>query len=355
MFQAALLHWYDRHKRSLPWRANVGEASDFYRVWLSEVMLQQTTVKAVIPYYQRFLARWPDVRALASACLDEVLIEWAGLGYYARARNLHRCARILARGGSPSTAAALKGLPGFGRYTSAAVAAIVFGEAATVVDGNVERVISRLFAVETALPAAKQQLIQLAATLTPSSRAGDYAQAMMDLGATLCTPRAPSCLLCPVAAFCGVLGRNPERYPVRGVKANRPARRGSAYVIEATIEGKRHVLLRRRPESGLLGGMMEVPSSEWVANGAEIPALSWTHPAANLSAAAWLNGGLIRHTFTHFHLELQVLAARMNDPGEVAAVFGGEWVPTVDTSNRALPTVMKKALLAGLSVLDRGG
>ena len=238
------------------------------RVWLSEIMLQQTTVKAVAPYFGKFLARWPTVRALAAAPRDDVLAAWAGLGYYSRARNLHACAQVIAKNGFPPTEAGLRELPGVGAYTSAAIAAIAFDEPAAVVDGNVERVLSRVFALEIPLPAAKPFIRQLAATLTPDARPGDYAQAMMDLGATICTPRSPSCLVCPVRAFCaGVERGDAERFPLKAPKSERPVRRGTAYVIMSIRRGEPCIFLRQRPDKGLLGGMMEVPCSEWLAEG----------------------------------------------------------------------------------------
>ena len=234
-FQHALLNWYDAARRDLPWRARPGEKADPYKVWLSEIMLQQTTVKAVIPYFETFMARWPTAEALAAASRDEVLAAWAGLGYYSRARNLYACAQAVAREGFPASEAALRALPGVGAYTAAAIAAIAFDEPAAVVDGNVERVIARLFAVEQPLPAAKPAIRKLAAALTPSERPGDYAQAMMDLGATVCTPRSPSCLVCPARAFCTAAARGEaERFPVKSRKAERPVRRGDAFVIVRT-------------------------------------------------------------------------------------------------------------------------
>ena len=260
----ALLAWYDRDRRILPWRAAPGEPQDPYRVWLSEIMLQQTTVKAVLPRYADFLRRWPDVGALAAAELGEVLAAWAGLGYYARARNLHACAReVVARHGGrfPATEAELRTLPGIGDYTAAAIASIAFGARATPIDGNIERVVARAFAVTTQLPAAKAEIRALALGLTPAERAGDFAQAMMDLGATLCSPRRPACGLCPLVSGCaghaqglaGVL-------PYREERSERPSRRGHAFVA---LRDDGAVLLRERPLKGLLGGMLETPSSPW--------------------------------------------------------------------------------------------
>ncbi len=333
-----LLDWYDRHRRDLPWRAKPGELPDPYRVWLSEIMLQQTTVATVGGYFGRFMARWPSVSALAAASLDEVLHLWQGLGYYARARNLHACARAVAErhgGRFPDTELELRALPGIGDYTAAAVAAIAFGRRATPVDGNVERVTARLFAHAEPLPEAKPALRQLAATLTPAERAGDYAQAVMDLGATVCTPKKPRCILCPWREACrGRLQGIAEVLPARRARAEKPLRRGVAFWA---VRPDGAVLLRRRPEAGLLGGMMEVPSTPW----REAP---WSEAEAKAAApvpAGWRPlPGVVRHSFTHFHLELAVLA------GEVRAGFskGGKWVRLDDLASEALPTLMKKVV-----------
>ncbi len=331
-----LLRWYDRHRRDLPWRARAGERPDPYRVWLSEIMLQQTTVATVGAYFGRFMARWPDLPALAAATLDEVLHAWQGLGYYARARHLHACARAVAErhgGRFPETEAELLTLPGIGGYTAAAIAAIAFGRAATPVDGNIERVMARLFAHAEPLPEAKAALRRLAATLTPAERAGDYAQAVMDLGAAICTPRKPKCILCPWRQACRARAEGiAESLPARRAKAEKPLRRGVAFWA---VRPDGAVLLRRRPEKGLLGGMMEVPSTPW-------REASWSEAEAKAAApvaARWrLLPGVVRHSFTHFHLELAVLA------GEVRAGFakGGQWTSLDQLSTQALPTVMKK-------------
>jgi A/G-specific adenine glycosylase len=334
-----LLAWYDRHRRDLPWRARRGERADPYRVWLSEIMLQQTTVATVGAYFDRFTARWPDVRALAAASLDEVLHAWQGLGYYARARNLHACARMVVErhgGAFPDTEEALRALPGIGDYTAAAIAAIAFDRAATPVDGNIERVIARLFALAEPLPEAKPALRRLAAALTPAERAGDYAQAAMDLGATICTPRKPKCILCPWRAACGAhrIGIA-EQLPARRAERAKPLRRGVAFWA---VRADGAVLLRRRPEQGLLGGMMEVPSTLW----REAP---WSEAEAIAAApvkAKWrLLSGVVRHTFTHFHLELVVLAGEVRGAAGNAA---GLWVRPEDFGAHALPTVMKKVV-----------
>ncbi len=261
---ADLLSWYDRHARLLPWRARGGARPDPYKVWLSEIMLQQTTVKTVAPYYARFLARWPTVAALAQASLDDVLRVWAGLGYYARARNLHACARaVVARHGGifPASLAALRALPGIGDYTAAAIASIAFDLPAVPVDGNVERVVARLFTVEEALPGAKPAIKQLAASLLPPRRAGDFAQALMDLGATLCSPKRPACALCPWNDGCLARARgDQETFPRKAPKREGRLRRGAAFVA---LRADGRVLLQKRPDKGLLASMSEVPGSAW--------------------------------------------------------------------------------------------
>jgi len=333
-----LLDWYDRHARTLPWRTppRRRRPPDPYHVWLSEVMLQQTTVATVEPYFRAFVARWPTLEALAAAELDAVLHAWQGLGYYARARNLHRCAgAVVERHGGrlPETEAGLRALPGIGPYTAAAIAAIAFDRPATVVDGNVERVVARLFAVTTPLPAARAELRRLAATLTPRARPGDFAQAMMDLGAGLCTPRAPDCRRCPVAAACagraaGIAAELPRRAP----RKPRPLRHGVAFW---TVRPDGAVLLRRRRERGLLGGMMEVPSTEWRRR-------PWGEAEARAAApvaADWRAlPGVVDHGFTHFRLRLTVLAGRADDRA------AGLWCPPDRLSEHALPTLMKKVV-----------
>lgn len=340
-----LLGWYDRHRRDLPWRAPPGATADPYRVWLSEIMLQQTTVTAAAPYFDAFTRTWPTVAALAAADLQEVLVAWAGLGYYARARNLHRCAQVVAGtlgGRFPDTESALLDLPGVGAYTAAAIAAIAFDRPATVVDGNVERVVARLFAVETPLPAAKPALRTLAATLTPSVRPGDHAQAMMDLGATVCTPRRPRCMLCPLADGCAARAAGiAEALPRRAAKADKPTRRGTAFWL---IDDAGAVLLRRRAEQGLLGGMTEVPSTEWLEG--EPPAAAAVAAAAPLATDWHRLAGAVRHTFTHFHLELVVLAGRAGAGRESAPGF---WVPVDRLGEHALPSVMRKVVRHALA------
>jgi A/G-specific adenine glycosylase len=345
----ALLDWYDAERRDLPWRAAPGVRSDPYGVWLSEIMLQQTTVKAVIPYYVAFLRRWPSVRALAAAPLDDVLAAWAGLGYYSRARNLHRCAQTIARdmdGVFPVTAAALQELPGVGPYTAAAIAAIAFAEPATPVDGNVERVVARLFAVTQPLPKVKGELRRLAATLTPQQRPGDFAQAMMDLGARICTPRRPSCLVCPLQPDCAATAQGIEGHlPVRAARAERPLRVGIAFVA---LREDGCILLRRRPEAGLLGGMLEVPSTEW---GDLLPATKASLRTAPLKADWWQVPGTVVHTFTHFKLELVVFRALVDR--DATLTFWAEpercrWVARRALSGSALPSVMRKVIAHAL-------
>lgn len=346
---AALLAWYDEERRDLPWRAKGAAAPDPYRVWLSEIMLQQTTVKAVIPYYGKFLARWPSVSALAAADLDDVLAAWAGLGYYSRARNLHKCAQVIANefnGQFPETEAELQKLPGIGPYTSAAIAAIAFGEPATPVDGNIERVVARLFAVRQPLPSAKPELKRLAATLTPLDRPGDFAQAAMDLGAMICTPKRPSCLVCPLQVDCAAHAHGLEtELPQRAAKAERPVRVGVAFVA---LREDGHVLLRRRAEAGLLGGMLEVPSTEW---GDLIPPINDVMRMAPLRADWWPVPDIVSHTFTHFRLELMVYRALV--PADASLTFWAEpercrWLARRDLHAAALPTIMRKVIAHGL-------
>ncbi len=341
----ALLDWYDRHRRKLPWRAPPGERADPYRVWLSEIMLQQTTVKAVAPYYKRFLARVPTVARLAEAPLDDVLKAWAGLGYYARARNLHACAQALAErhgGRFPDSEAALAALPGIGAYTAAAIAAIAFDLRATPVDGNVERVVARLFAVEEALPGAKPTVRQLAMTLTPDRRAGDFAQAMMDLGATLCTPKKPACTLCPWVEACAARARgDAETFPRRAGKRAGKLRRGAAFVA---VRSDGRLLVRTRAPKGLLGGMTEVPTSDWTH---EFDAARARKSAPRLAGARWKRvPGVVTHVFTHFPLELAVHVARVGAAAKPPA--GMRWVALADLAGEALPNVMRKVVAHAL-------
>jgi A/G-specific adenine glycosylase len=339
-----LLAWYDRHRRKLPWRAAPGETADPYRVWLSEVMLQQTTVKAVGPYYARFLARWPDVKRLAAAPMDDVLKLWAGLGYYARARNLHACAKaVVANHGGrfPDTEDGLRALPGIGAYTAAAIAAIAFDKRAVAIDGNVERVIARLYAIEAPLPAAKTEIKRRAAALVPARRPGDFTQAMMDLGATLCTPNKPACALCPFTAGCAARARgDAESLPRKAPKANGRLRRGASFVA---VRADGRVLLRTRPDKGLLGGMTEVPSTAWTHDFDETRA----RDAAPLKAKWRRLPGAVEHGFTHFPLRQTVYLARV--AAGTRAPKGMRWAPIAALAGEALPSVMRKVLAhAGL-------
>ncbi len=328
----SLLGWYDSHARSLPWRAPPGSpAPDPYRVWLSEVMLQQTTVAAVQSYFAKFIQRWPTVMDLAAADDADVMSAWAGLGYYARARNLLACARaIAAQGGAfPDTEAELRALPGLGDYTSAAVAAIAFGRRAVVIDANVERVVARLFAIDAPLPAGRKAIREAADTITPDERAGDFAQAMMDLGSGICTSRAPRCLLCPLSAACR--GRQaPERYPAKPPKKAKPQRSGTAFWIER--DGA--VWLVRRQDKGMLGGMRALPDDSWNAraDGNGEPPL----------AGDWQAGGQVDHTFTHFHLTLS-LSLYSGAVHARTAMNDGEWWPVTLLDEAGLPTLFAKA------------
>ena len=337
----ALLAWYDRHRRNLPWRAPPGIHPDPYRIWLSEIMLQQTTVATVGPYFDRFVARWPDISALAAASLDEVLRLWQGLGYYARARNLHACARaVVERHGGvfPRESGALRALPGIGDYTAAAIAAIAFDRRGAAVDGNVERVVARLYGVQEPFPAAKPRLRALASALVPEQRAGDFAQALMDLGATICLPRRPRCVLCPWRACCAAAASGrAEDLPARAAKPERPLRHGVAFWLTRS-DGA--VLLRRRPERGLLGGMTEIPSTPWRAAPWSIAEAVRAAPAA----VAWsLLPGTVRHGFTHFRLELAVLAG--------IGSADGIWSPVERLGDHALPTLMKKVAWHAIAAL----
>jgi A/G-specific adenine glycosylase len=353
-YAPALLAWYDRERRILTWRAAPGVAPDPYRVWLSEIMLQQTTVKAVLPRYADFLRRWPEVTALAAAELGEVLAAWAGLGYYARARNLHACAReVVERHGGrfPATEAELRTLPGIGDYTAAAIAAIAFGARATPIDGNIERVVARLFAVATALPAAKPEIRSFAVALTPEERSGDFAQAMMDLGATLCSPRRPACGLCPVVSGCAGHAQGlAEVLPYRDAKPERPTRRGVAFVA---LRDDGAVLLRERPLKGLLGGMLETPSSPWTERGESAEAALDHAPLKT----PWREvPGLVEHTFTHFHLKLSVYLAEVSAEAKLAKTAQPErcrWVHVRDLHEAALPSVMRKVLARALEARPR--
>lgn len=326
-----LLGWYDGHARVMPWRVGPedrrrGVLPDPYHVWLSEVMLQQTTVAAVREYFRRFVARWPTVADLAAAEDAVVMGEWAGLGYYARARNLLACARAVVRdhaGRFPDTVDGLRALPGVGPYTAAAVAAIAFDRPAVVVDGNVERVCARLFAVEAPMPGAKAELVRLAGLLTPEARPGDHAQAMMDLGATICSPRKPACGICPLMASCGARAAGiAADLPRKAAKPAKPVRQG---VVWVAMRADGAVLVESRRPKGLLGGMLGFPGDGWDGAGGTAP-----------MGADWQLAGEVRHTFTHFHLVLQVMVART-----AANPERGEFLTTFRPDD--LPTLMRKA------------
>jgi len=330
----ALLRWYDSHQRRLPWRSGPGERPDPYRVWLSEVMLQQTTVAAVRPYFERFTRRWPTIEALAAADEADVMAAWAGLGYYARARNLIACARQVAAAGQfPEQEEALRALPGIGRYTAAAIAAIAFGRRAVAVDANVERVVARLFAVENPLPRGRVELHELADGITPDHRAGDFAQAMMDLGSTVCTPRAPSCEICPLVQICVARAEGrPADFPRKQAKAPKPRKQAIAYWLEHDGD----VLLVRRPKRGMLGGMLGLPTGDWgmqaeIGDGA--PAMT-----------RWSEAGSVEHVFTHFALSVRLLCGNADTrrTGEI-------WWPAERLEEAGLPTLFAKLARRGLA------
>lgn len=349
-----LLAWYDQNRRSLPWRALPGQKTPAYAVWISEIMLQQTTVAAVIPYFQKFLERWPTIEALANAPLDDVLSAWAGLGYYSRARNLHKGARYLVdkcSGVFPETLSALLNLPGVGPYTAAALRAIAFDQPANVVDGNVERVMARLYAVQTPMPKAKPELIALAGALVPVKRVGDYAQALMDLGATVCTPKSPDCPHCPLLKLCQARKHGIEAsLPARIKPAARPLRQALVFVLE---DEQKRLWLRRRPEKGLLGGMIEFPSTPWQDSALpNLPKLPDLPDALSLldiphlpAASQWhASQTVIKHVFTHFELRLTLVWAqtRQNKKPE------GLWLSAAEATDKALPSLMVKVLRAYL-------
>ena len=335
-----LLAWYDRHRRVLPWRALPGERADPYAVWLSEIMLQQTTVAAVKPYYETFLGLWPDVGALAGAPTEDIMRRWAGLGYYSRARNLHACAQtvVASHGGRfPSTEEALRALPGIGPYTAAAIAAIAFGRPAVVIDGNVDRVIARRHAIDVPLASAKPAIRAFAEAATPDVRPGDYAQAMMDLGATICTPRNPACVICPLSEGCAArIAGQQDLFPVKAIKAARPLRRGSVFYIRRGLD----VLVRTRPPKGLLGGMTEFPGSAWDAGGDP------GGQAAPLVGNYRKLAAPVEHGFTHFELRLDVFVAELG--GKVSAPGDCRFVPEMTLAAEALPGLMRKVAAAVL-------
>ncbi len=335
---STLLDWYQAYARELPWRNPPGspEPSDPawpYRVWLSEVMLQQTTVAAVKPYFAKFTETWPNVDALAEASGDDVMAAWAGLGYYSRARNLVKCAKeVTARGGFPETEEELRELPGLGAYTAAAIAAIAFGKRAVVVDANVERVAARLFNITEPLPKARKAIREHAEQITPETRAGDFAQAMMDLGSSICTSKAPKCLLCPLSSACVARASGePEKLPVKAPKKTKPERIGTAYWIERDGAGGREVWLIKRPGTGMLGGMRALPDDGWSARedgSDEVPL-----------EGKWLDLGAVRHTFTHAHLTLSLKQYH----GKFEPAGDGKWWPLRKLGGAGLPTLYAKA------------
>lgn len=344
---AALLDWYDRHARDLPWRIlpnerRAGVIADPYRVWLSEIMLQQTTVATVRAYFAKFTQMWPSLTALARADLDEILTEWAGLGYYSRARKLKACADTLLAdhgGHFPQSAEALIKLPGIGPYTSAAIAAIAFGEPIAVVDGNVERVFTRLYALKEPLPKVKESVRAHVQRLVPTNESGAFAEATMDLGATICTPRKPACGLCPWRTACRAQSDGAaEDFPVKAPKKQKPTREGTAFVA---LRADGHVLLRKRPPRGLLGAMAEVPGTNWSQLRGDIPS------QAPPFAAKWIAAPApVRHTFTHFHLRLTVQRADL--PITTKAPEGTWWARLDQLDQEPLPTVIRKAIAAVL-------
>ncbi len=349
---AVLLAWYDRHRRALPWRSGPGERPDPYSVWLSEIMLQQTTVQTAAPYYARFLERFPSLAALAAAECDAVLGAWAGLGYYARARNLHACARaVLTRHGGvfPSSEADLRALPGIGAYTAAAVAAIAFGAKATPIDGNVTRVFARLYAVSGPPLDARAGIRRHAQAATPDRRAGDFAQAVMDLGATICTPKRPACGLCPLASSCAARARGtPEAFPGKKSKSRTEERRGAAFVLLRGTD----VLVRARPARGLLGGMIEVPTTPWSADFDDCEALAHAPRIMRSGARTALRwrrlAEPVTHVFSHFRLRLTVFVAAA--PKGVRAPSGARFLDPAEIASAALPTLMRKVLAAAKTV-----
>jgi A/G-specific adenine glycosylase len=385
---ARLLAWYDKHRRDLPWRAKRGETADPYGVWLSEIMLQQTTVQAVAAYYRKFLAHWPDVGALAAAPLDDVLAAWAGLGYYARARNMHAAAKVVAGelgGRFPRTADELRKLPGVGAYTAGAISAIAFDAREAAVDANAERVLARYFAIEQPLAKAKPELKVLAQSLVPEKRAGDFAQALMDLGSLICTPKRPACANCPWTDDCLARRRGiQEALPVRSAKAARPLKRGAAFVVR---DASGAVLLVKRPEKGLLGSMMQPPLGPWTDS---FPSTKEAMLQAPFPAEWKKRAGTVRHGFTHFELEIEVYVANLDTlspaggegrvrgrhkrrpsskdtnpirnhcaSGNIPLTLtrspdGGEgiWVAETALDSVALPTVMRKIII---HAFDEGG
>jgi A/G-specific adenine glycosylase len=337
----ALLRWWDRERRDLPWRAKPGQKSDPYAVWLSEILLQQTTVRAVTPYFEKFMALWPDVRALAAASDEDIMRAFAGLGYYSRARNLAACARAVAAAGGefPDSEAGLGALPGIGDYTAAAIASIAFNRHASPVDGNIARIVTRLQAIDAPIAKARKRIAEAARAMTPADRPGDFAQALMDLGAMVCTPRDPKCMLCPLRGDCLAAARGEAgKYPIAPVRATRPKRSGAVYYIRRP-DGA--ALFRTRPPHGLLGGTVELPTSSW----SEAP--NWgDEPREAPIKANWRRvEGAVRHVFSHFELELIVYAC--DAPPGLAAPEDCFWTPANAIDAQGLSSVMRKAVALG--------
>jgi A/G-specific adenine glycosylase len=349
---AALLAWYDRHRRALPWRALPGEPADPYKVWLSEIMLQQTTVTAVKSYFLGFLARWPKVGLLAQASGEEVMRAWAGLGYYSRAQNLHACANIVAgplKGKFPDTEAGLQDLPGIGPYTAAAIAAIAFGRPVAAIDGNAEWVLARLYAIATPLPAARSEIKAKAAAMVPVERPGDFAQAMMDLGAMICAPKHPSCAICPLLKFCrGHASGCPQNLPRKAPRRERPVRQGAVFFVRRR-DGA--VLVRTRPPQGLLGGMTEIPGTGWEIHFDAASAAS----QAPIEASYRKIDKSVSHAFTHFALRLDIYVADV--PSRRRAPTGYRFVPECRLDKEAFPSIMRKIIdyvrLSGLPIVPK--
>lgn len=348
---ANLLRWYDENARELPWRvppelSKNGHLPDPYHVWLSEIMLQQTQVKTVIAYFLKFLKLWPSLTDMAQADTEDILKAWAGLGYYSRARNLKKCADLLYAeydGNFPSDAGELTKLPGIGAYTSAAISAIAFGKPAVVVDGNIERIMARFHLISTPIPKAKPEIAAHVNAILPEVRAGDFAQAMMDLGATICTPKSPDCNCCPWEIGCKAKERGEQlNFPVKLPKKPKPKRRGAAFVA---ISDDGYVLLRKRPDQGLFAGMSEVPTTDW-----SIKKDGETGVDAAPFSAEWTKAGAVSHVFTHFQLGLDVYCCRplRNVTNQ------GWWVQQNLVMEEALPSLMKKVIVCAFDNLDEG-
>jgi len=342
-----VLQWFDRHRRSLPWRAASGQRADPYLVWLSEILLQQTNVPTATPYFEKFRTLWPRVENLADAPLDDVMRAFSGLGYYSRARNLHACAKeVVRRGGVfPASEAELRALPGIGAYTAAAIAAIAFDRKASPVDGNIARIVARLYAIEEPIARARAKIAAAAAALTPTERSGDFAQALMDIGSTICTPRSPNCLACPMQFICAAAASgDPQAYPRKLARKERPARRGAAFFAEAVDGG---VLLRTRPLNGLLGSTVELPGTAWSVDFA----LEEAGAAAPFSAPWRLTPGTVDQIFTHFSLRLSVYAARLLE--RPPAPEGCFWVGRKALDDVAFSSLMRKAVMHGRSFMEQ--